>query len=417
MQVDFRLLETLAQAAAARAGRDPARLPAVLHYARELGRLAAWDEERLHDLWLAAIRQATGELAAPPWMLPGQWPAPGCLDASGDARRILAVADCLAVLPRDEALAALQRGRGTAFDAALVDLASAVLPVSVRNTDSLAPFARAAERERLLRQLLAGLGASLSLPETMAGFDAILGKLIAYGSLALWTPRGGSLVAAYVKGEDARRICSQEIPYGEGVSAEEAATLTCDGQERALAIPLERGCALVAVLSLYRRGPETSDDEDRALLLYVRDKLATCAANAIRYEALEKLATQDAATSLPNERALFVRLDAELARCRRNDGRLAVLVCEPGTRGAGLAVLAGNLRRVCREEDFVARMGDRFVLVLGGFRRAHLAEKRNQLENFELTVGSAFYPEDGADAEDLLAAADARLSQPERDPV
>jgi GGDEF domain-containing protein len=68
-------------------------------------------------------------------------------------------------------------------------------------------------------------------------------------------------------------------------------------------------------------------------------------------------------------------------------------------------------------------MGDAFVLVLGGFSPRDLAEKQRRIESrleelgvagsgehrLAVKVGAAFYPADGADAGELLAAADARL--------
>ena len=135
----------------------------------------------------------------------------------------------------------------------------------------------------------------------------------------------------------------------------------------------------------------------------------------------------DALTSLPNARALSLCLDAELARCRCHGGSLAVLICDvEGLRRhdwPGLRQVASGLRGICREEDCVARMGDAFVLVLGGFSPRDLAEKQRRIESrleelgvagsgehrLAVKVGAAFYPADGADAGELLAAADARL--------
>jgi GGDEF domain-containing protein len=142
---------------------------------------------------------------------------------------------------------------------------------------------------------------------------------------------------------------------------------------------------LAAVLALYHAEPGAFRGDDLEILLHLRRKLAAAVAHALKYESLEKLATEDAATSLPNERALFLRLDADLARCRRNRGRLAVLVCdvEAGRlrrRSGALRAVAASLRRLCREEDCVARMGERFVLVLGSFAEHHLAEKRKRID-------------------------------------
>jgi diguanylate cyclase (GGDEF)-like protein len=138
----------------------------------------------------------------------------------------------------------------------------------------------------------------------------------------------------------------------------------------------------------------------------------------------EKLAAVDDLTQLPNSRALFLRLDAELSRCRRSRTPLAVLVCDAtGFPQASYPEIAASLRRICREEDCVARIGETFALVLAGFSREDLPEKERLIRaSFDpdhtrsangsrpaLKVAAAFYPEDGASAEDLLAAADSRL--------
>jgi diguanylate cyclase (GGDEF)-like protein len=200
------------------------------------------------------------------------------------------------------------------------------------------------------------------------------------------------------------------------------------------AAPLEHGGELAAVLALYHRDAGAFREDDLEVLLRIREKLAAAVANALKYQSLEKLSTEDAATSLPNERALFLRLDAELARCRRTRGRLAVLVCDVEAhrfprRSSVLRAVAVGLRRLCREEDCVARMGDRFVLVLSSFAEHHLAEKRKRIRALMaelspaagggshpvVTVAPAFYPDDGAYAEDLLAVAEARMSAAARD--
>jgi diguanylate cyclase (GGDEF)-like protein len=320
--------------------------------------------------------------------------------------------------------------------------------------DWLEPFANAGRKDFLLNGLIGVLGNSLDLPETLSELDGRLRKLIDYHSMAVWTPRENHLAAAYISGREAQWLCSLEIPYGRGVSGRVAETRLAeyngdpteegeypsDGTKvnplRSMAVaPLEHGAELVGVLALYHSEASAFQDDDLGVLLHIRKKLAAAVHNALKYESMERLSTEDVATSLPNERALFLKLDAELARCRRNHGALAVLVCDVEAvqrlrrRSGALRSVAAGLRRLCREEDCVARMGDRFVLVLDGFAERHLAEKRRRIEALmaELNpaagserppvvkIGAAFYPEDGGYAEDLLAVADARMNQPNHD--
>jgi diguanylate cyclase (GGDEF)-like protein len=500
----LRMVQALAQAIAAHVGRAPGRLPRVAQYARGIGLCLGWDEARLRALEVAALLHDVGELAAPRWAValprdgqpgPAQWNAHVLVGAAmlesmggqaeaaamvrshheywdgsgypdglrGEAipagARVLAVADCLAVLPLGEALEALRRGAGAVFDpgmAAAVAGKHREIERQVSPADCppqaegwLESVAAAARKNHLLSDLIGRLGKSLNLAETFGELDARLRKLIGYHSMAVWTPRENHLAAAYVSGEQARWLCSLEIPYGGGVSGRVAETrrAVCNGEpgeegafpndgtgavplRSAMAVPLEHGGELAGVLALYHGQPAAFQGDDLGVLLHIQRKLAAAVHNALKYESMEKLSTQDPATALPNERALFLRLDAELARCRRNRNTLAVLVCDldgalrTGRRSGALRAVAAGLRRLCREEDCVARMGDRFVMVLNSFAKRHLAEKRRKIRALvaELSpaadgqrppvvkVGAAFYPEDGGYAEDLLAAADARIN-------
>ena len=119
------------------------------------------------------------------------------------------------------------------------------------------------------------------------------------------------------------------------------------------------------------------------ILLSISDKIGASIENAVKYQVATDSATVDYLTGLPNARALFVHLDAEIARCRRDGGNLALIVCDlDGFKAindkvghvAGNKVLkafADKLALACREYDFVSRMGgDEFVLITPGLNRA-----------------------------------------------
>ena len=159
--------------------------------------------------------------------------------------------------------------------------------------------------------------------------------------------------------------------------------------------------------------------------------------NALKYQQAESSATTDYLTGLPNARSLFLQLDRELARCKRDSSTLTVMVCDmdgfkqindrfghlEGNRV--LRLFAQALKETCREYDYVARMGgDEFVVVAPGLpagrccqemrsdsrELARLAGREVCGEDLlSLSVGQAFYPDDGHDAEELLAEADRRM--------
>jgi diguanylate cyclase (GGDEF)-like protein len=187
---------------------------------------------------------------------------------------------------------------------------------------------------------------------------------------------------------------------------------------------------------LYHSEPDAYSADHRRILLAISSKVALSVENALAFQQAESSATTDYLTELPNARSLFVHLDRELARCKRLNTSLTVMVCDlDGFKQVNdrfghlegnriLRQFAKSLQGSCREYDYVARMGgDEFVLVAPGLsssaaqiRGICLTELASMAgrevcgeELLSLSVGCAFYPEDGTDAEKLLAEADRRM--------
>ncbi len=316
-------------------------------------------------------------------------------------------------------------------------------------------IAAARQEVRLLFELTRELGTSLSLEDTLSVVAVRLKRLIPYDAIAVYIVQDGVLLPHYVNGEDFRLFSSLRIPVGQGLSgwvAEERKSILNGNpsvecgylndptkfstMRSALAVPLEGLNSALGVLTLYRAGKDAFSRDNLRILLAISSKISLSVENALRFRQAEDSATTDYLTSLPNARALFLRLEGELARSRRENGTLTVLVCDlngfkqindrfghlEGNRV--LRDVADALRENCREYDYVARMGgDEFVLLLLGHDQTAVEQRIEQLKRVvwhagssdemrgrvSLSIGAASYPMDGADADALLAEADRRM--------
>ncbi|PWU01185.1 MAG: hypothetical protein C5B51_23495 [Terriglobia bacterium] len=319
----------------------------------------------------------------------------------------------------------------------------------------LSSIAAARQEVQMLYELTQDLGNSLNLHETLSVLDSRLKRLIPYEAIAIYMRNGERLVPAYVNGENFRLFASLEIPMGQGLSGWVAETgkPIVNGNpsvepgylndpskfstlRSALAVPLANAIGVAGVLALYRSERDAFNKDHLRVLLAINPKIALAVENAVKYEQAAISATTDALTSLPNARSLFLHLDSELARSKRLNTNLVVLVSDlDGFKQVNdryghlvgnklLQLVSTGLQQSCREYDYVARMGgDEFVMVLAGLKEEDLADKLTRIEEVVLnaglsvcgepliaiSVGAAFYPQDGADAESLLAEADRRM--------
>jgi diguanylate cyclase (GGDEF)-like protein len=306
-----------------------------------------------------------------------------------------------------------------------------------------------------LFELSQDLGASLSVVETLSVFSVKLKPMVPYDAIAIYILRDDVLTPEYVNGDNYRLFSSLQIPLGDGLSGwvaqnkkpiingnpsvepgylndpDKFSTL-----RSALAVPLEGVNGVIGVLALYRAERDAFTSDHLRLLLAVSGKMALAIENALKYQQAENSAITDYLTGLPNARSLFLQLDRELARCKRDNAPLTLMVCDmngfkkindrfghlEGNRV--LRLFAQALKDTCREYDYVARMGgDEFVIIAPGLQ-ADAAAKKVELirplarqagfevcgeEILSLSIGVAVSPEDGGDAEQLLAQADRRM--------
>jgi diguanylate cyclase (GGDEF)-like protein len=319
---------------------------------------------------------------------------------------------------------------------------------------ALSPIAAARQEVQQLFALAQDLGNSLSLEETFSVLSQHVKQLCPHDTLAVYIRREDRLEADFATGLDCEHVGSAVVSWGEGICGRAAATATALLNEdpldypdhpgvssspslrSALAIPLEGFSGVAGVLCLYAREKSAFTEDHLRILSAAATKVAVAVENALKYRQAERSAVTDMLTELPNARSLFLHLDSELARAQRTEQTIAVLVCDldgfkqindryghlEGNRV--LRAVARALRLQCREYDTVARLGgDEFVLVLPGQERDSVSAKVDQLINavaeagyetvraacLGISVGVAYYPADGEDAEALLSVADQRM--------
>jgi len=319
----------------------------------------------------------------------------------------------------------------------------------------LSSIAAARQEFQMLYELTQDLGNSLNLHETLSVLDSRLRGLIPYDAIVIYVCKGDRLVPAYVNGENFRLFSSLEIPMGQGLAGWVAETgkpivngnpsvepgylndpTKFSTLRSALAVPLQNAVGITGVLALYHAGLDAFSRDHLRVLDAVKPKVSLSIENALKFQQASISATTDGLTGLPNARSLFLHLDGELARCKRSNTEATVLVCDlDGFKQVNdrfghlegnkvLKLVATGLQQNCREYDYVARMGgDEFVLVLPGLKACDLPEKLDALHQvlvdagvavcgerlLAISAGAAFFPLDGADAENLLAEADRRM--------
>jgi diguanylate cyclase (GGDEF)-like protein/putative nucleotidyltransferase with HDIG domain len=321
--------------------------------------------------------------------------------------------------------------------------------------DFLSSIASARHEAHTLFELSQDLGNSLSLDETLSLVAMRLRKLVPYDSFVAFSKKDDVLIPEFVNGDNFRLLSSLKIPVGTGLCGWVARNSTpiVNGNpavehgftsnsrmipelRSALVVPLEGISGLVGVLALYQAEPDAFTSDHLRILQVITSRVAHFIENALKYRQAETSATIDFLTGLPNARALSIHLEQDLARCAREHSTLVVMVCDlNGFKNindcyghlAGDKVLktfSSLMRDVCRENDFIARMGgDEFVIVAPNMTPDSVCERIKRLDSMaqksgleacgkdllSLSVGAAFYPLDGSDAEQLLAEADRKM--------
>jgi diguanylate cyclase (GGDEF)-like protein len=185
-------------------------------------------------------------------------------------------------------------------------------------------------------------------------------------------------------------------------------------------------------------------DEERLVLSAVASELVVAVENSRLYKLTRRLAITDELTGLANYRHLQQRLDEELARAKRYEKHLSLLMLDADhfkefndhqghvAGDVALAELGPIVRRLVREVDVVARYGgEEFSIVLpetdaaGAYIVAEKVREAIELHHFadadgrrtcslSVSIGLATYPTHATDKDSLLREADDALYHAKR---
>ena len=377
--------------------------------------------------------------------------------------RILTAADALDALtsPRrhrpairiEDAIAHLLKESGKAFDPNVVSLIARnyrqwETRVAGQNRGDFMDSIFAAQREaQVLLELTNALSSSLDLQETFSSLRKALRQLVPFQTMVVWIEGPDGLEPAFMDGDHLVLWSAVRIPMGAGISGVAAATgLPQNSQQpnqelsqlgalrtahpfrHVFAAPLQSE-DWKGSLTLYRASDLKFTSEDARLMSAVAPKLSSAIANGRRFMKINQVDLTDALTSLPNAKALAVKM-------KDMSSPTAVVVCDlDGFKGVNdrfghltgnrlLEALAKGFQSGCRGEDFVARTGgDEFVLLLAGLRRHEVGPRLEQFREMvrltgrvvcgdnvvDASFGAAFYPTDDQSTETLLAKADSQM--------
>ncbi len=201
-------------------------------------------------------------------------------------------------------------------------------------------------------------------------------------------------------------------------------------------VPLSVRRRQIGVLSAHRERAGAFTMADLDVLTVVGRYLTGAVEVARLHDQLKDLAATDSLTGLANRRCFFERFAIELARSRRKDRPVTVVLLDLNgfkavndahghAKGDEVLIWVGEaITKAIRTYDLAARFGgDEFILMLPETTKEQAAQVLNRLHNLRVPVpdprsvvadlsfswGIAVFPVDGDDPERLLQVADHRL--------
>ncbi len=326
-----------------------------------------------------------------------------------------------------------------------------------RHRQTLEKLASSPEQLVSLYEILQVLGADLEIQQSLRKTLAILRRIIPYDQAAVFVLEKDDYLLLH--GEEIPEYCVScwTVPTSDSLLGQAAAArkpIVAEGPPVAVPAGLAARCLhsvrstlaasllaneeTIGAVLLYSRTPKRFDHDQAWFLGLITGKLAAAVASSRALQKLRHDASTDPVTSLANARAAFQRLESEIKRARRENTSLAVLFFDLNrfksvndTYGHSLGdklliSVAQRLKERLRSYDFVGRIGgDEFLAILPGIAGESLrgkveAVRQAVAENVvtaadgtgvatTISIGVACYPDDGADAEDLIVCSDERM--------
>jgi diguanylate cyclase (GGDEF)-like protein len=423
-------------------------------------------------LRVAASRGGDADVEVP-------WTAAGGLRRVFEGKRTELLADAAELLPRlgmpdvaGATLAAPMVAQGDVVGALVVVLETELAPafrdgqLIMAFADHAALFLEAGQvlrRERQARARAAALGRISRMAATRHDPESLL-QAVAPEFLAM---SGADRVVVYVKSaqevlvpvadagvapEEEERVRATRLEIAPGplqpLSEKPLPLVFCgdrnplpaaispfEGAHALLLVPLaveNKLLGAVALTSLDRTRP--TDPSQIEFIQDVAYQVALGMENARLFSALSQMASTDELTRLANRRRFTESLRMEMARMRRSEAPLSLIMADADhlkaindahghpAGDAAIRHVADAIRKGGRETDMAARLGgEEFALLLPGtdavgavkaaerIRKALASSSIPTVGTVTVSMGVATAPEDAAAEEELVRVADARL--------
>jgi diguanylate cyclase (GGDEF)-like protein/putative nucleotidyltransferase with HDIG domain len=305
--------------------------------------------------------------------------------------------------------------------------------------------------------ILNNLGADLNFDKSIKECLQIVRRVIPYDKAGIFVLEQEQYVLLQAEGLPDHCLSRLALPAEHGVVAQAAATRLpvvadappselvdgrvpryLDDLHSSVVTPLVIDEKVVGVLVLGSVEPGSFAPQHGEFLSLITPKLAT---SVMASRALQKVyleAETDEMTNLPNARAAFRKLDAELKRAERQGQTVAVLYMDldglkPVNDSYGHAAgdkllldIGRHLRAHLRSYDFLGRVGgDEFLAIVPGIAKDGLDAKVLAIKKAlaskpimvtegvylrpKISVGAALFPVDATDSEELIYLADRRM--------